>query len=281
GKAGYNIDPYQYFGGILGRSKSNVKITDCQVKDVTITGSANVGGIAGEVRNLENCTVENVTLIAGGYLNKPSFSPEGGQSAGGLVGLVKNAGTLGIRDSVAKNVTIYGLKELGGAIGTLQTGTIENCHVQGVTLQPIGAKVGTNGTIDMSVPMVGSTALGGFVGNATDAFGWSWGILNSSAKNVKIKGLNEVGGFVGTMKSTKTPSPSSITGCMVGNVTISLPGMNAGENPLIQNMGGFAGVISGGALSNARVYGTSVSGKDTVGGFVGSVSEKTEIKDAY
>ena len=83
-------------GGLFGQiqnSDSTVNITGCTVKNITLSGTRDIGGIIAYLAdietNLENNTVENVTFaasVSGGMLKE-----KGTRNVGGLIGTVQGA----------------------------------------------------------------------------------------------------------------------------------------------------------------------------------------------
>ena len=145
---------------------------------------------------------------------------------------------------------------VGGSFGLL------NCSVEGGMVrgsQNVGGIVGTNGryTINMShssVEVIGSSNVGGVVGQS-----WSGNIFRCSAKG-PVSGNRNVGGVVGYCYNTY-----QIYECYAfGNV--SATGSNASYH------GGLAG-YSDYVIADSYAKG-NVSGRTSVGGLVGYISDK-------
>ena len=106
-------------GGIIGfAGEAHNKISGCTVKNVTIEGFRQVGGIAGIARvgkTIENCTVENVVVkcIADEYTTQNKASK---MAFGGIVGVVDPS--TGANDAV----TISGCEVSGVSLESTETG---------------------------------------------------------------------------------------------------------------------------------------------------------------
>lgn len=104
-------------GGLFGQiqdSNSTVEITNCTVKNITLSGTRDIGGIIAYLAdietNLENNTVENVTFaasVSGGMAQK-----KGTRNVGGFIGTVQGSATqatnhIVLNRNVDTNVNLY------------------------------------------------------------------------------------------------------------------------------------------------------------------------------
>lgn len=104
-------------GGLFGQiqdSNSTVEITNCTVKNITLSGTRDIGGIIAYLAdietNLENNTVENVTFaasVSGGMLKE-----KGTRNVGGFIGTVQGSATqatnhIVLNRNVDTNVNLY------------------------------------------------------------------------------------------------------------------------------------------------------------------------------
>lgn len=97
-------------GGLFGQiqdSNSTVNITGCTVKNITLSGTRDIGGIVAYIHdvdaNLTNNKVENVTFaasVSGGMLKE-----KGTRNVGGLIGTVQ-----GDKAEATKNIVLTGNK---------------------------------------------------------------------------------------------------------------------------------------------------------------------------
>ena len=210
-------------GGIVGY-KVNGGVWSAVKNEGAVTGTYNVGGIVGyqlagglcgnlTTGNKNNRIVNRGTVIATGK-DGNNFS-----SAGGLIGRMEG-GTLGDATAVktAENegdVTATGSGDgVGGLVGYLMAGTVARCR--------------SNATITSNRKCVGG------------AIGWmaAGKVVNSYAKGI-VKGLGQVGGFVGYMFATED---SYIINCAAGA---------------------------------SRVVATNKAANDGVGGFVGYMNQRS------
>lgn len=207
-------------GGIVG-FKVNGGVWSAVKNEGDVTGTYNVGGIVGYQQagglcgnlttgNKNNRIVNQGTVIATGK-DGNNFS-----SAGGLIGRM-DGGTLGDATAVktAENegdVTGTGSGDgVGGLVGYLKAGTVARCR--------------SNATITSNRKCVGG------------AIGWMAAgmVVNSYAKGI-VKGLGQVGGFVGYMFATED---SYIINCAAGASRVV-----ATNNAVNDGVGGFVGYMN-------------------------------------
>ncbi len=117
-----------YLGGIMGHrgEGSSYDINGCSIKNVTITGSSIVGGIAGISQNgnkITNCTLENVTVV---YKNVSDPADQSG--VGAISGWSSNNVSLtgnSFKGTIQTPYTLYNDKVTGlGFNGAAQTGLV-------------------------------------------------------------------------------------------------------------------------------------------------------------
>lgn len=154
-------------------------------------------------------------------------------------------GYLGSNYSIAnltlENVSVTGQQYVGGLAGYIVSGTIDNNKVSG--------------------QVTGDTDAGGLVGAS---YG---GKINGSHSSVNVSGTSAVGGLLGTMEM----GGSSISNSYATGV---VRGANSGEN-----MGGLAGYVGSGTISNCYAAG-NVFGGASAGGLVGS-DTATSVSTSY
>lgn len=135
--------------GLFGRAQI-AKIINLTVKNVTIVAHHYAGAIVGQgyVR-FDNCHVENIDITL------TTKNGDWGDKAGGIIG--QNCeGTMSVKNSSAKNVTIKGYRDLGGIAGMAHNNNIvTGCSVENITIAQ-----------DLSVNYEAATptTLGGVVG---------------------------------------------------------------------------------------------------------------------
>ncbi|MBO5224061.1 MAG: hypothetical protein J6C23_06095 [Clostridia bacterium] len=116
-------------GAIAGKIFNTGLIDNCTVIDPVIVGEHYAGGIVGYAYgNVTNCTVE------GGSIDITTGAPEDGDKVGGIVGYV-GEGSYRITGNTAKNITLNGVRDIGGIAGMAQGGiTVSDNVVDGVVL---------------------------------------------------------------------------------------------------------------------------------------------------
>lgn len=206
-------------GGIIG-IKANGGIWSLVFNQGTVTGTYNVGGLVGRQENGSLCG--NVLSASTNYVRNEAPVTATGKdgsnftAAGGLIGRM-NGGNLG-DPSVKKtaentgNVTATGSGDgVGGLVGYLVAGNVAHCR--------------SNATITNSRKCVGG------------AIGWMAGgkVYNSYAKGI-VKGLGQVGGFVGYIFATED---SYIINCAAGASRVV-----ATNNAANDGVGGFVGYMN-------------------------------------
>ena len=145
------------------------------------------GGMSGDFDfdfDGQNHEIKNVTIDANGSKNAAFF----GNWAGDIKNLTINAITV-----------TNGDKRTAALVGQMATGTIENCHVINATIKSVNYKVG------------------GLVGSVTAD---PCTIKNCSVKNSSIEGLEQVGGFCGSL-GTGDGGATKFIGNVVENIKIT------------------------------------------------------------
>lgn len=102
------------FGQFQGKGSSKLDINNCTVKNITLSGTRDIGGIIAYINdanaNITNNTVENVTFaasVSGGMAQK-----KGTRNVGGLIGTVQGADKQAVKNivltgNVDTNVNLY------------------------------------------------------------------------------------------------------------------------------------------------------------------------------
>ncbi len=149
-----SVTDFDIHVGLVGVNKGNIeKVTltnvDFDVTPDTSTARVRMGGIAGKNNDkIEDCSV----LGAMDVINKDGYV-----RAGGVAGYVSSQGK--VKDSNA-NVTLSAdmtgdaKMNLGGLVGNIECGTVQNCYSKGSITATTGSKAtlagGLIGTIDNS-----------------------------------------------------------------------------------------------------------------------------------
>ena len=245
-------------GGMFGITRGDV--TDCTVRDTSVTAEAKLsnptdawadgpystGGFAGDIQcgNITNCSADNVTVHGytwvGGFAGSRVFYLSDGNG--------ENKDVLISGCSVSGGSVTGEEDRVGGFIGTVSNGKIENCvadtSVSGQTM--IGGFAGKLGSNDTVSSMVGSV-----VGPEIDG----------CRADGDVTGISAVGGFVGYAANSTT-----YNSCATGDVNAT----GIYSNWTQSCAGGFAGLIGTGTAGFENCYATGdVEGRKGVGGFTG------------
>ncbi|MBA3023125.1 MAG: filamentous hemagglutinin N-terminal domain-containing protein [Gammaproteobacteria bacterium] len=233
-------------GGLVGNQWSG-KIDLSHVDGVTVTGTANVGGLVGQ---------------------------DSGEGWGGGLGIISN--------SHALNTQVNGEFRVGGLLGSVLAPIITgggenynaviNSYVDGGTVTAIAVTGVTSGT--GTAPQNG---IGGLVGYSDRG-----NVLGSYVKNTTVAAgtaASNVGGLVGYLVGATTGWSGSpgiqlgvVSGSYVSGGTISVTGNSA--------VGGLVG-FNDGYISGSFVSGVGVSGALSVGGLVGWNALAGSINSSY
>ena len=227
------------FGYITGNTISNMTILN-----VAVTGSNNVGGLAG----FNTGPISNSSV---------SGTVSGNENVGGLMGYNSNHGT--VTCSYATG-TVIGIYYVGGLVGrnngaasnSYATGRVSgNNSVSGLVGENYGAVSNSYATGSVS----GNNSVGGLMGE-------NYGTVSDSYATGSISGSYQVGGLVG-YNWEGAASKSYATGRVSGN----------------NSVGGLVGRNWEGSITNCYAKGT-VSGTNYGGGLVGS-NEGSTVSNSY
>lgn len=225
-------------------------------------------------------------------------------------GIFGNSNT--IRNVTIKNSYIKGTNCVGGIIGALRSGIIDNCHNENTTVISTGYICGGIVAQSLGDKILNCSNNGEIMANGTNTGGVSYagGIAGSSyyssiynCNNIgKVMGVgHQVGGITSTQgyknKITELKgcynkgeiiaingqSVGGIAGCTVGTVTVS----NSYNMAYVQALEGAGGIIgesknSGNDLNIDFCYnGGKVEGNSDLGGIIGYIRRKTKISNCY
>ena len=202
---GYNINNYYSSNGAMFYQLYG------QIKDLNINNASVVGGLySSGLVGLTNMgsIIENVKVQ--GEVKATS------QHIGGIVG--RNTGTIKNSES---NVEINSptATRVGGIVGENYEGTINNCIFRSKIIggNMIGGIAGSNlGIINNSHSYGSVEGTGDTVGGIN---GINWGQIYDSSSNIDIKGVNIIGGVVGSNGDNTHKSPKIISSYALGNIT--------------------------------------------------------------
>ncbi|MBQ9428232.1 MAG: S-layer homology domain-containing protein [Clostridia bacterium] len=250
-----------YAGGIVSQV-IGISVTDSSIKDITVSGSALVGGVTGEINifAIDNITVDGVILhaesedailgaVAGQTKDtateiefngsvKATFNGEA-QSAGGLVG--NTAGNL-TKLSVSAPIELTFAEEIENAGGVI-----------GLASGKVGGTVRTGDTTLRADATVRS--LGGMIGLAADDLTGTK--VNGKTDLVATAAVASVGGLVGELDADLTDTEIS------GNITLS-------AKEIVAILGGIVGELHG-DLDHLHYAGEIALTSEDTAGYVGGL----------
>lgn len=242
-----------FFNAIRGATIKNLNL-----KDVSVTGGTNVGGLVGDaqVKLDKNDPAKSVANLIGSC--SVSGTVTGRVSVGGLVGLSGGEYDADTGFSIASAVN--NCRADVNVTGT-GSGSDTNNKLGGL----VGSNAGAITASSASGTVAGENMVGGLVGNNT-------GDIYDSHASGAVAGSTNVGGFVGSSSGIvqRAYSLGSVTGT--------------------DRTGSFAGSISNAdtAVGAGQVTVTGSSAQGYVGGFAGNlggtltgVASKITIKNAY
>ena len=238
---GYVIENLTIKGGEYDRGLF-AGVTDATIKNVAlenvdISGDSDTGGLVSSSFGstiIDNCSVT-------GKINGIDSS----QNVGGLVGYISD-------DTIISNCTVeidvVGDSFVGGLVGKVFSGTINNCYVKGsVNGSASGGLVGyvssatiTNCWASASVTCNGTilsgnvTSIGGLIGGVRDG-----SIIENCCATGNVTGLDStvyVGGLVGSAEIDNQISNCYATGSVSGKYAGGLVGRGTGEPALYTNV---------------------------------------------
>ncbi len=241
--------------------------------------------VLGKNIDFSNKTIEPIAIPFRGVLDGNGFQisnivVKDLKGNGISVGLFKFAHGATVRNIAIKNALVEGYQRVGILAGDWRgTGTIENIKVQGKVggVSFIGGLVGlgntssalniTNASVEVEVG--GNNYVGGLVSYIVTRNG-SFNVNNSYILT-RVSGIDYVGGIVGR---SLEPNFTIQNTERIGNVS-----------SLGKYVGGVAGQIPGGVISNLKnvgVVSSSVSAEDAfVGGVVGESRDLLTVTDVY
>lgn len=217
----------------MNEVKNNLSLHYKQVAHIDLVGFANFGKIG-------NASIKFTGTFDGNGFEIRNLKMNVGEAEYGLFGNVAGATLKNIR-VVGAVITNGVFNWTGGLVGYFNTGSITNCHFNGVINS-------------------GGYAVGGLIGHLYA------GTISGCSTSGSASGRGELGGMMGTMR--------------VGLVSDCFTTMNILSLEI--SAGGFFGIISSGMSEFYRCYSSgTVEGSNSTGGFGGTTSTSTIIRDCY
>ena len=304
-----NVEGRKYVGTLIGFATGKTKVDNIKLtftKDVTISGEGeHVGGLIGQIESKSQ--ISNLSVTRGSETKEVKI--EGPKRVGGLTGALSGEGcsakkcevvgiTVGKRPT--KEDPEASKEEVGGLIGYCWATNIKGCSTDNVTVNGIKGVGGLVGFSDKSTitdnsycqnsTVTGTRDTGGLVGKNI-----KHGLINDSyVKNVTVNGNNETGGLVGYnyngeikmsyASEVTVKAKGTGTGGLVGGVVFSKVEGNEvrGDSKVDANsrVGGLVGENKGTTFWEVNVENTNVSGWDFVGGLIGYSEKGIHISEA-
>lgn len=253
---GLNIETGDGYIGFIASLGANGKVQNLSIKVKSISSTSNgqvMGGIVGNVAtdaSIENCTLvlENGSrIISEDKVAGNQYGFYAGGIAGKSLGTIKNCTVLATGDAF-----IQAKNSVGGISGYLEGGTMENCHVSGVSL--------------VAYVLIGTPQgdAAGIVGELKD----NAQVIVCSSANYKIACGNRAGGIAGRLNGENI----AIMGCYSVNGQID---QTYEEQLLIQKAGGIVGEANAKATNKITACysaNLTMATKDSkkIGGIIGN-----------
>lgn len=119
-------------GAAVGVGKaSGANVDGVTVKNATIVSNHYIGGVVGSIYGgVNNCYAENVDLSAIPHWNGDSY--DNGDKVGGVIGFSQLDNNVKHENNSAKDVYIYGYRDLGGVAGAIDVTDISNFTAENV-----------------------------------------------------------------------------------------------------------------------------------------------------
>ncbi len=167
-----NINGGEYVGGVLART-AYTKLTNVHVKNANIKATHYAGGVLGYgYTSLNGCTAENVEITC--IPNATDNGYDNGDKVGGIVGCLFSGS---IENCSAINITLTGYRDVGGIVGMLSNG-------EGAVSAKNNSATNINICIDQVTNHYGTkdTNAGGIIGRNIGAV-----IENNIEKDINLK----------------------------------------------------------------------------------------------
>lgn len=232
-------------GGLFGQVDKNFLVENCTAENVNVSGSINIGGLVGVgYGNFTDCT-------SSGTISSTNTTSDADIALGGLVGYFENGSISHCSSSVSIDQTTNG-RDIGGLIGKMLAGTVENSYSTG-NVKGLQRNVG------------------GFIGLITNTSGES--VVTDCYSTGSVTGNAYTGGFLGLHEK----GVAMITNCFA---TGSVEGSFA--------LGGMLGVTAAGmSMSKSAGWNSSItasnngSGNWSSGAVVGVTFPTITLTDNY
>ena len=239
--SGADIVTKNYGGGLVGLVKSGTVIQDCSVSNSSLKGDTGaVGGIVGYIYSgatVSGCSISNVSIGA-------ASGSTGGNNYGGIVGYLKNSGTVTIQNchTDAQSSIITGGGQNGGIVGYSQLTDYNKLTIRECS-NAAEVKCGTSGKA------------GGIIGVLSN------GLIANCSNTGKVTSAKDLAG--------------GIAGQVSGGGELYACWSNAEVKTTQNQAGGIAGLLEWGVINCCHAKG-SVTGAAYTAGIAGKVNGTSE-----
>ena len=256
----------------------NGDVANLTIEGVEIDQTKGNYGILGRQASVADGTATNVTV-------KNSSIKSGNSVVGALFGTISK--NIVITGCIAENVTLQATQQVGGLVGLMQAGSIDNCSASGsatVTTYYAGGLVGLiNGSVE-GVITISNSHSSVVVSHTTGNNSRVGGLIGQIEHNATIEKCYATGnvsgtghyggGLIGVINATEGTVNISKS-YATGNVS-----MNTGGN--FAHAGGLLGRVDAGTVNISNCYSTgSVTIRRYSGGFVGTNNGTLSITNSY
>jgi hypothetical protein len=276
-----NVTGSVQVGGVAGLVTGSGSVVKNSYSTGTVTGTGNyVGGIAGSVTS--GGSVENSYSTA---------AVSGNSNVGGVAGFVYDSGSV-VSDSYSTGTVSGTSFYTGGVAGYVSdSGKVENSYSTG-TVSGTGSVGGVAGFVTSGGSVENSYSTGTVNGTGNNAGGVAGSVDGSgsvvknsySTATVTVSGTGSyAGGVAGSVTGGGSVENSYSTGTVIGNIDVGgvagyvydsgsvvSDSYSTGAVRGTSNVGGVAGFVNSGSVENSYSTG-NVSGDSSVGGIAGSV----------
>ena len=295
-----NIKGASNIGSFAGETE--VKIVDnIYATNIIITATGSyVGGIIGQVRNVANGYIQNVTIENNSIIESTSSESN---HIGGILGYKGGNSSYYLNHLYSINIRVKGKNYVGGVGGTLIDANYlyaDSIEVEGVSY--VGGIAG-NATFQKSqVKNSVITATGDYVGGISGIADWAYA-YNSAIRTKIVSTGNYVGGITGTFGGNSNLIYMYVNDCIiegnayVGGITgkytkgsLYLTYNNSKVTATNHTAGGIIGYLDNtnmtavnntSKLYNNYVAGGTITAKTNAGGFIGNITEDLYMPDTY
>ena len=252
-----------YVGGIVAYVYNHL-CYNIQIKDSTIEGNNNIGGVFGyakgksEEKNIQNISANNIKVT-------------GNSNVGGITGQTRD---YGMQFANIYNSEIYGTGEnIGGAIGQkldwsdVKSISVKECNIEGIGIDSrnVGGAIGNDESNQIANIYVCNTTIkstGNDVGGLIGRKSYHSRVELSVGYNLSVSGSGDVGGLIGS-----------------GNAKIQKCYINANVKASINAAGGLIGNLTNIEMNdinntselNESYFVGKVIGEKNVGGQIGNI----------